>query len=128
MTAAQSGWAFYFRGLVRSTHRYRAHLSKRVSVLLDSWNRLGWPRSPFLFSLFWHVLEGPSLVGTGIADNSIRFSPLVIYRQIFCHRLSFRGHEKQAVAVLVDLHVVAGAYPSAMFCFGFFVGIEAARA
>src|SRR5690348_73026 len=102
MTAARFGLAYHCRGLVRSTRRYRLHLSKRVSVLFDSWNRLGRPRSPFLFSLFCHVPEGPSLVGTWIADNSIRFSPLVIYRQIFCHRLSFRGHEKQAVAVLVD--------------------------
>src|SRR5262245_104997 len=87
-----------------------------------------WPRSPFFFSLFCHVPEGTSLVRSWIADNSIRFSPVVIHRQVLCHRLSFRSHEQQAVAVLVDLHIVTGAYPGAMFHFGFLVGIEAARA
>ena len=47
--------------------------------------------------------------------------------QVFCNRLSFVIYEQQAVAVLVDLHIIASTYPGAMLRFGFLVRIEMAR-
>ena len=47
--------------------------------------------------------------------------------QVFCNRLSFVIHEQQAVAVLVNLHIIASAYPGAMLRFSLLVRIETAR-
>ena len=51
----------------------------------------------------------------------------MIHWQVLSNWSPLIVHKKQAMAVLVDLHIIAGAYPGAMFRFRFLVGVETAR-
>jgi hypothetical protein len=52
----------------------------------------------------------------------------MIRRQVLSNRLSFTIHKEETVAVFVDLHVVAGTNPSAVFGLCDAIGVESAGA
>ena len=69
-----------------------------------------------------------ALAGCWVLDESVDQSSFVIFRQVFRDGFSFRCHEEQTVAILVLLHLVAGAKPTPTgihFCF--LVGVVVAR-
>lgn len=82
----------------------------------------------FSLALVGFVAQGAAFVGRGVFHQPVGFAARVALGQILGDGQPLRGHKKQSMAILVNLHVIAGADPRAMFDFFFFVGIEAARA
>jgi len=74
------------------------------------------------------VFERPAFVRCRIAYKAIDLPAFMAVRQILCNRHPVFTNEEQAVAVLVDLHFVAGADPPPELGFGFFVLVKVARA
>jgi len=79
-------------------------------------------------AFFGLVAEGSSLVRVGILDEAVHLFTLVVFGQVFRNRHTFFVHEQQAVTILVDLHIVAGADPSAVLDLFGLVRVEPARA
>ena len=57
--------------------------------------------------------EGAALVRVRVPDDAVDLAPLVVIWQVLCNRKTFRIAEEQSVAILVLLHLLAGADPLA---------------
>ena len=57
-----------------------------------------------------------ALVRRGIMYEAINLPPLVLFREVLRDGETFGIREEQTVAVLVPLHLVAGAHPAAALC------------
>src|SRR5262249_48909012 len=71
------------------------------------------------------VAQRPALVGCRVLDHAVHLSALVVGGQVLGDRQTLRRDEQQTVAVLVDLHVVAGTDPGAVLILGLLAGVEA---
>src|SRR5262249_14586461 len=67
----------------------------------------------FLLLLLEDLGDRASALGIGVPDDAVGRSPLVVLGQVLRDGKALRVHEEQAVAVLVLLHLVAGADPAA---------------
>src|SRR5687767_5629283 len=74
-----------------------------------------------LFLTLLDLRHRAALVGVRVADDPVGLAALVILGQVLGDREAFLVHEEQAVAVLVLLHLVAGADPATEL--GFFLGV-----
>ena len=63
-----------------------------------------------------------------IFHESVDAPALVVFWQILGYREPFLVDEQETMAIFVNLHVVAGAYPGAVGGFFLLVGVETARA
>jgi len=61
-----------------------------------------------------------SLIGSRVADEPVAIASRMISWQVLCNWLSLCVHKEQTVAVLINLHVIAGTYPCPVFHFLFF--------
>src|SRR5574341_1141447 len=58
------------------------------------------------------MAEGSALLGGRIGDDAVALAAFVAFRQVLRDGQPILPNEQQAVAVLVDLHLVAGADPA----------------
>src|SRR5262252_4374013 len=90
-----------------------------------------WLRRP-LFTLFFARLclaaQRPAFVGSGVGNQPVGLTPFVVLGQVLGDRESLFVHKQEAVAILVDLHIVARTDPGTVLDLFGFVGIKAARA
>src|SRR5713226_4861132 len=68
--------------------------------------------------------QRPSLAGNGVRHDAVRLTPLVVFGQVLGDGQTLGRDEEQAVAVLVLLHLVAGAYPAPLLSLGRRIRIE----
>src|SRR5262249_4777502 len=73
------------------------------------------------------VPEGTALVWIGVFHQTIDLPPFVIFREIFRDRQTLRVYEQQSMTILVGLHLVTGADPTAQFSLSLLVRIKIAR-
>src|SRR5439155_11544878 len=72
------------------------------------------------------VPERAALLGGRIGHEAVAFAALVVLRQVFGDRQAIFAYEEKTVAVLVDLHLVAGADPAPLLGLGLLVRVEVA--
>src|SRR5947207_1764695 len=99
-------------------------LAEFVFIRANSW--LGWSIFSLFFPLFCIVPQSAAFIRGWILNQPVSRSPFMIGWQILGNRKSLLVHEEQAVAIFVDLHVIAGADPGAVLDFFFLAGIEPA--
>src|SRR4029077_13012557 len=108
-----------------STIAFLRDLSATLPV--RTWAALGAARRLGLVPV-QHLRHRAALVRMLVLRDSVGVAALVVFGQVFGDRQSVRPDEQQAVAVLVLLHLVAGADPAALLGLGCRVWIEVARA
>src|SRR5262245_53740284 len=74
------------------------------------------------------VPESTFLIRVRVLHQTINLPPFMIFGEILSNRNAFGIHKQQTMAVLVDLHLVAGADPAAQFCFSLLIWIKVTRA
>ena len=89
---------------------------------------LRWPVAALFLAFFGLVAQGPALVGGRVFHLAVDGAAFVVFRKVFCDGQTALSYEEQSMAVLVDLHVVAGADPGTVLDLLLLAGIEAARA
>ena len=78
--------------------------------------------------LLFEAAERAALVGVLVFDQAVDLAAFVPFRQVLGDRKTFRITEEQSMAVLVLLHLLAGADPGAALGFRGLVLVEIARA
>src|SRR5262245_4533677 len=73
-----------------------------------------------------HLAHRPPLVGNGVAHDAVCLTPFVVFRQVLGDGHALGRDEEQAVAVLVLLHLVAGADPASILRLGGRIRVEVA--
>ena len=86
------------------------------------------PFSPFFLPLLCFVSHWPSFVRIGVFDQTVCLPAFVVFGKIFSYGESILINKKHSMAILVNLHVVAGADPCTVFNLFIFVWIKSARA
>ncbi len=89
---------------------------------------LGRPVRSLLLPFLPFVPQWAAFVWRGVLNQSVYLPPFVSLRQVLGYWQAFLVHEQQAVAIFVNLHVVAGTNPCPVRDFFFFVWIEATGA
>jgi len=79
-----------------------------------------------LLALFRHVPQRAPFLRNRVFDQAVGFAAFMVFGQILRDGKTFRVYEQQAVAIFVDLHVITGADPRAMFDLFLLVRIKAA--
>src|SRR5262249_61772934 len=103
----------------------------KAPVGRGSWQGLNGLRRP-LFPLFFARLclgaQRPPFVWSGVGNQPVGLAPFVVLGKVLGNREPFFVHKQEAVAILVDLHVVARTDPSTVLDLFGLVRIKAARA
>src|SRR5215472_7362345 len=85
-----------------------------------------------LFTLFFArrclAAQRPAFVWSGVGNQPVGLAPFVILWKVLGNRKPFFVHKQEAVAIFVDLHIVACADPGTVLDLFGFVRIKAARA
>ena len=63
--------------------------------------------------LFFEATERAALIGVRVFDQAVDLAAFVVFWQVLGNRKTFRIAEEQSMAVLVLLHLLAGADPGA---------------
>ena len=74
------------------------------------------------------MAERPAFFRRRIRDDAVTLTAFMIFRQVLGNRHAVLPDEEQAMAIFIDLHLVAGAHPASQLGFGLLVRIKVARA